>query len=289
MVTKPKARLPRRAGVLDGLDMQKFEVVETGKTDCVGTIAMITRDKIAAPTAVSLMMTDTTYLQPGQYVKKFIIVGNVLTFQRNSCINEMEGDWILFIDSDMAWQPEAVRVLVETREKFDLDILGGLCFQRGDPYQPTLYKLAPHGAHGYTYLESWPQDAAVEVDATGMAFCLIHKRVFDRILRKATGEGFTDDFEERKKQRPAPFFRWEEEWGEDFLFCREAVAAGCRIFVDTSVKIAHVGEQAITEATFFREVAFRDPKATEFREAVLAEIGEKILTRDEALEKLAWK
>ncbi len=288
MTTQPKARHPRRAGVTDGLEMEKFEIVEAGKSECVGTIAMITRDKIAAPTAVSLMMTDTTYLKPGQYIKKFIIVGNVLTFQRNSCINEMEGDWILFIDSDMAWQPEAVRVLVETREKFDLDILGGLCFQRGDPYQPTMYKLAPHGAHGYTYMEKWPEDSAVEVDATGMAFCLVHKRVFDRILQAQAKESF-GTFEERQKQRPAPFFRWEEEWGEDFLFCREAVAAGCRIFVDTSVKIAHVGEQAITEATFLREIAFRDPQASEFRAAVLAEIDQEILTREEALEKLGWK
>jgi len=274
--------------MMDGLDMQKFEVHENGKTECVGTIAMITRDKIAAPTAISLMMTDTTYLQPGQYIKKFIIVGNVLTFQRNSCINEMEGDWIVFIDSDMAWQPEAIRVLVETQAKFDLDIVGGLCFQRGEPYQPTLYREAPHGEHGYTFIERWDPDAAVEVDATGMAFCLIHKRVFDRILRANTDEGFPD-FEERQKMRPAPFFRWEEEYGEDFLFCREAKTAGNRIFVDTSVKIAHVGEQAITEATFLREIAFRDPDASSFRAAVLAEIDEKILTRDEALERLGWK
>ena len=287
MVRKPKA--PRGAGIIDGLDMEILEVHENPvyAQECVGTVAMVARGTVAAATAVSLMMDDRTYLKPGQYIKRFIIVGNILTFQRNQCINEMEGDWILFIDSDMVWQPEATRVLVETREKVDLDMVGGLCFQRGDPYQPTMYKMAANDTHGYTFIEKWPADAAVEVDATGMAFCLIHKRVFDRILTKGKAGPFPE-FEDRKGQRPAPFFRWEEEYGEDFLFCREAKASGSKIFVDTSVKVGHVGEIVITEETFLREIAFRSEAASAFREAVLEEIGETVLTREEAMEKVGW-
>ena len=287
---KPKALRSRRAGIVNGLDMEILEVHENPiySQQCVGTVAMVTRGTVAAATAVSLMMDDRTYLKPGQYIKRFIIVGNILTFQRNQCINEMEGDWILFIDSDMVWQPEATRVLVDTREKFDLDMVGGLCFQRGDPYQPTMYKMAADDNHGYTFLERWPEDAAVEVDATGMAFCLIHKRVFDRILTEHNAGPFPE-FRDRKGKRPAPFFRWEEEYGEDFLFCREAKASGSKIFVDTSVKIGHVGEQIITEGTFLREIVFRDEAASAFREAVLEEIGEKVMTREEAMEKVGWK
>ena len=265
---------------------------------CAGTIAMVTRDKVAAQTAISMMMQDMGWLKPDEYHKRFIIQGNVLTFQRNECINQMEGDWILFVDSDMVWQPQAMRVLIETREKFDLDIVGGLCFQRSDPYQPTLYKLAQNAPisgvdanwSGYTFMERWPEDAAVEVDATGMAFCLIHRRVFDRILMHTVGEAFPD-YEERKGQAPAPFFRWEGELGEDFLFCREAKATGSRIFVDTAVKVGHIGDQIITEETFLREIAFRDPDAEAFRADVLAGVGEQVMTRDEALERLGvkWK
>ena len=279
--------------------MSVLEVHENRVDKCVGTMAMVTRSTVAAATAVSLMMTDLTYLGPGEYVKRFIVVGNILTFQRNLCVNEMEGDWVLFIDSDMVWQPEAVRVLVETQRKFDLDIVGGLCFQRSDPYQPTMYKKAPHGEHGYTFLERWPEDSAVEVDATGMAFCLIHKRVFDRILQAKAGVGFgefSDVVAEdgtlikgRSGQKPAPFFRWEEEYGEDFLFCREAKSVGARVFVDTAVKVGHVGDQVITEETFLREIAHRPEAATEFRAAVLAEIGEKVMTRAEARTRIGWE
>lgn len=261
--------------------IEAHENPEVAKT-CRGTIAMVTRDNVAAQTAMSWLMTDMSFLGPGEYTLRYIVQGNVLVFQRNECIQKMDGDWVLFLDSDMTWQPDAIKRIVETRDRFDLDILGGLCFQRGEPHQPTLYVNGSHG--GYTFMEKWPEDAAIEVDATGMAFCIIHKRVFDKILRHHTGEGFPE-LDERMRMSPPPFFTWDGEFGEDFRFCRDAKAAGCRIFVDTSIKIGHVGQQVITEKTFMRELAFRSDEQQAFREAQLEAIGLEALKREEALEK----
>ena len=108
---------------------------------------------------------------------------------------------------------------------------------------------------------------------------------FDRILRKNTGEGFPD-LATRETMVPPPFFRWQGEYGEDFLFCREAQEAGCRIFVDTSVKVGHIGPTTVNEETFFREVAFRTPEEQDFRTAQLAEIGHTAITPAKAREKL---
>lgn len=284
--TKPKRR-GARTGIIDGTEMTVLQINENPELSkkCVGTIAMVTRDRVTAPTAISMLMTDLSFMGVGEYVQRFIIQGNVLVFQRNECIQKMDGDWILFIDSDMTWQPDAIKTLVMTREKFDLDIVGGLCFQRSAPYQPTMYVKAANAEHGYTFLEKWDEDTAIEVDATGMAFCLIHKRVFDRILVQQTGEGFPD-LDTRKQMVPPPFFRWTGEYGEDFLFCREAKESGSRIFVDTAVKIGHVGDQMITEETFFREIAFRHPDAQSFREAQLASVGFTAMTPSQARERL---
>jgi glycosyltransferase involved in cell wall biosynthesis len=246
---------------------------------------MVTRDFVAAPTAISMMMTDLSFLSSDEYVQRYIVQGNVLVYQRNMCIQMMDGDWILFIDSDMAWQPGAIKTLVETREKFDLDMVGGLCFQRSAPYQPTMYMKAPTPDLGYTFLEEWDEDAAVEVDATGMAFVLIHKRVFDRILQANVGEPFLD-LEERKNHQPQSFFKWNGKLGEDFQFCHEAQDAGCRIFVDTSVKVDHLGISAINEESFLREITFRTDQQQEFREWQLGEIGQKAITRERARERL---
>jgi len=275
--------------VVKGPDMEMFRINEDRAPEdrCVGTLAMVTRDRIAAPTAISWLMTDYSFLGPHEYVSRYIIQGHVLTAQRNECINRMDGEWIMFLDDDMTWQPSAVKDLVQTREKFNVDILGGLCFQRGTPYQPTLYMEARDGGNGYTYMERWPEDTAIEVDATGMAFVIIHRRVFDRILLHRTGETFPTR-EEREHMPPPPFFRWEGQYGEDFQFCRDARESGCRVFVDTSVKIGHIGEQTITERQFLEQVALRDDETQAIRGAQLGQLNLLPVEREEAKEKLGW-
>ena len=284
---KPKTRRARKVGIHDGTEMEVLQINENlpAGAKCVGTIAMVTRDNVAAQTTISWMMDDRSYLAEGEFVQRYIVQGNVLVHQRNECINKMDGDWILFIDSDMVFQPSAIKTLIETQVKFNLDMVGGLCFQRAAPYQPTLYVKAKEAEHGYTFLESWDEDSAVEVDASGMAFMLIHRRVFDRILQHWTGEDFPD-LETRKHMPPPPFFTWGGEYGEDFMFCRQAKEAGCRVFVDTSVKIGHVGQAIVTEEMFLREIAFRTEEEQKFREWQLDSVGYKAITRERAKEKL---
>ena len=282
-MTKRRRRID---GIVDGTEMTVLQVNEPPGKRCVGTIAMVTRDTVTAPTAISFLMTDMSFLAPDEYVQRFIIQGNVLVFQRNECIQKMDGDWILFVDSDMAWQPDAIKTLVETQAKFDLDMVGALCFQRMPPFQPTLYMSAADEEHGYTFLEEWPEDAAVEVDATGMAFCLIHRRVFDRILQASIGQDFPS-LEERQLLPPPPFFKWGGEYGEDFLFCREAKATGSKVFVDTSIKVDHMGMTAINESSFLREITFRNDEQQAFREWQLGTIGQEAITRERARERLS--
>jgi hypothetical protein len=274
-----------RPGIIDGTEMRVLQGNVPG-AKCVGTIAMCTRDTVSAQTAISWMMDDRQgYLGPGEYALRYIVQGNVLVHQRNQCVRDMDGDWILFIDSDMVFQPNAIKEIIEVREKYDFDMLGALCHQRMEPYQPTVYRKAADDAHGYTFLEQWEDGAAVEVDATGMAFCLIHKRVFDRILQANIGQGLPP-LEERKQMPPPPFFRWEGEYGEDFDFCQQAKATGSRIYVDTTIEIGHVGQHTITRDTFLKEIAFRPPEAQAFRVNQLAAIGEKAMTPEQALDEI---
>jgi hypothetical protein len=280
-MTKPQGMTP---GIYDGTEMTVLKGNDPG-AHCVGTIAMCTRDNVSAQTALSWMMDDRmSYLKPGQFALRYIVQGNVLTFQRNQCVRDMDGDWLLFIDSDMVFQPKAIMEIIATREKFDFDMLGGLCHQRMAPYQPTVYRQTPDGT-GYTYLEQWQEGAAVEVDATGMAFCIIHKRVFDRILQKSVGQDLPP-LEERRRMPPPPFFRWDGGFGEDFDFCQRAKASGSRIYVDTTIDIGHVGHHIINRETFLREVAFRTDEAQVFRAKQLTGIDEQALTRDTALDEL---
>jgi hypothetical protein len=261
-------------------ELQIYKGHREGNT--VGTIAMCTRDRIAAGTVISWMMSDRhTYLAPDENIGLFIIQGHVLTLQRNECIRNMEGDWIIFIDDDMTFQPDAIRRLVETQQEHDLDMVGALCFQRGEPYQPTLYMRESATAGNYVFLEDWERDSVVEVDATGMAFVLITKR----LLLKIAGE-FPDRMQ-RQAGRPPSYFRWDEKgFGEDMTFCQDVKKAGGKIFVDTSIKTGHIGEITITEENFLRELADRPDETSEMRQQVNDKMGLPTVYAVQAMEKL---
>lgn len=262
-------------------EIQIYRGKREGKT--VGTIAMCTRDKISAGTVISWLMADRhTYLAPDENIGLFIIQGHVLTLQRNECIRNMEGDWIIFIDDDMTFQPDAIRRLVETRNEHDLDMVGGLCFQRGEPYQPTLYMRESATEGNYVFLEDWERDSVVEVDATGMAFVLITKR----LLTQIAGE-FPDREHRLTKSKPPAYFRWDEKgFGEDMTFCQDVKQAGGRIFVDTSIKTGHISETTITEKSFLRELAERPDDVSELRQSINDKMGLPTVYAAEAAKKL---
>lgn len=228
----------------------------------VGTIAMCTRDKIAAGTAISWLLSDRMSFmsEPTDYVAQYIVQGHVLTQQRNECIHRMQGDWIIFIDDDMTFQPEAIKQLVETQRQYDFDMVGGLCFQRGDPFQPTMYMREAPTNGNYVFLEDWDDGGIVEVDATGLAFVLITKRLLEAIA------GEFPSWEERQKRKAPAYFRWDEKgFGEDLTFCQDVKKAGGRIFINTAIKTGHIGEHVITEKTFFHGLMERPAEATEMR------------------------
>lgn len=273
-----------RPGIVDGTEMLVLQG-HVPEQRCVGTIAICTRDTVSAQTAISWKMDrQQEYLKPGEFALNYIVQGNVLVHQRNQCVAAMDGDWLLFIDSDMVFQPGAIADIIATREKYDFDMLGALCHQRMAPYQPTVYVTAPGGL-GYTFLETWPEGAALQVDATGMAFIIIHKRVFDRILMDNTGHPLPP-LEERLRKPPPPFFRWEDGFGEDFNFCQQAIASGSRVHVDTTIEVGHVGQHIITRETFLREIVFRSDEAQTFREKQLRDVGQRALSQHEALSEL---
>jgi hypothetical protein len=261
-------------------EMTIFQAQSEGRT--IGTIAMCTRDKLSAGTAISWLMSDrSSFLSTGENISQYIVQGHVLTLQRNECIQRMEGDWIIFVDDDMTWQPDAFARLVAIQRDLDLDMVGALCFQRGEPHQPTLYMRESPTEGQYVFLEDWEDGSLVEVDATGMAFVLITKRLLAAIA------GEFPSIEERRRRRPPSYFRWDEKgFGEDLTFCQDAKKAGARLFVDTGIKTGHVSEMTVTHETFLSQLIQRPGDVTEMRREINDRLGLPTLNRDQALAKM---
>lgn len=139
---------------------------------------------------------------------------------------------LLWIDDDMVFRGDAVPRLIA----HDLPIVGGLCYNRHHPYNPVMLYEPPKGCEsvGYLFRYEWPQPPGLlEVDATGAAFLLTKREVFEKIAESLKpGEGPFDQIE----------------WGEDVSFCKRARAAGYKVMVDTSIEVGHVGEVVVAEA-----------------------------------------
>jgi len=259
--------------------MQLFKITYPGQV--IGTICFPVRDHLAAATVTALIGTDLrSWLPEGATVSHQIIQGNNLVLSRNEAVQRMQGDWLVFIDDDMVWQPDAVKNLVTTALEEDLDILGGLCFRRSAPFQPTLYMREGPTSGAYNFLERWDTDI-IEVDATGMAFIYISKRALETMAGSPM-----PPLSVRESLGPPNFFRWEGQLGEDLRFCQEAKAAGLRIFVDTRIEIGHVAERIVGHREFLVELAMRDNELWTAREKVNKEMGLPTVSPFEAQDRL---
>jgi GT2 family glycosyltransferase len=247
----------------------------------LGTIAIPVRDSLKTATVMSLLHSDFSFAVERGGVHRIFVQGSILTTQRNELIQRMRGNWILFIDDDMTFPPDAIQKLVQTRDEHDLDVVSGLCFRRSYPFQPTLYFREQPTSGLYQSLEYWEEGEVIEVDATGMAFCLVTKRAIERIA------GPFPPLEERLAGGPPPtFFTWTGIKGEDIQFCEDLKATGSKIFVDTAVQIGHIAEVEITARNFWQAIAEREKEAEQRLRRNNRRFGIKVMTAREARKRL---
>ncbi len=250
--------------------------------NAIGTVAIPVRDHINTATATALLHTDWSFLKPGEFVERAVIQGNILTLQRNEAVSRMAGDWLIFIDDDMVWDADVIGRLIASREEVDADIMGALCYRRSAPHQPTMFMRETATSGGYNYLEDWGTDL-VEVDATGMAFVIIHKRVFEALTQAPM-----PPVELRKALGPSAFFKWSGVLGEDLRFCQEAKEKGCRIFVDTRIEVGHMAEVEIRRKHFLMEAVGRTEEEFTARREINTKMGLPTLSFKRIQELLGW-
>ena len=156
------------------------------------------------------------------------------------------GEWLLWVDADMAWTPADVAAILEVADPTERPVVGGLCFgMMTERMWPTIYQWAelPEGLTTVR-VGQYPRDAVVQVAATGAAFLLIHRSVLERMR----DHGFSRAF---------PFFQETEHLGkpvgEDLTFCIRCGLLGIPVHVHTGVRIGHHKSHLLTEAGFLAQ------------------------------------
>lgn len=194
-------------------------------------IAVPCMDSVPAVFAQSLAMLQKT--------------GNVaVAFQLSSLIYdsrnqlgkkavEMGADLVLWLDSDMVFEPNLLVDMVKTLEDNKLDILSGIYYRRREPYDPVFYKethVSPAGQISVTKWEGELPTELFEIGSCGFGCVLMRTQVlFDCMAR------FRDMFSPIGKS------------GEDIAFCVRAAECGYKIWADPSISLGHASHTIVTK------------------------------------------
>ena len=161
-----------------------------------------------------------------------------------SKVVESDVDWLLWIDTDMGFAATALYELLAVADPTERPVVGGLCFAarqfahdgmngfRTRP-APTIYDWVDvDGVKRFVSTPMYPVNELVECKATGSAFVLVHRTVFERI-----GDGWYD----RLRGTDGSLL------GEDISFCVRLGTAGIPIHVHTGVRTTHLKPQWLGE------------------------------------------
>lgn len=153
------------------------------------------------------------------------------------------GEWLLWVDADMQWDPSAVDLLIAAADPVSRPIVGGLCFGMMDGQLfPTIYQWAEIGGEVTTVrLGGYPPNTVMQVAATGAAFILIHRTALERIAERGFSKAFPFFQETELAGKPV---------GEDLTFCIRAGLVGLPVYVHTGALIGHHKSQLLTEDMF---------------------------------------
>jgi len=184
--------------------------------------------------------------RPIQYEFYFYTVGRLLTAMAREKLveNAISGgvDYILMYDDDMLLPANFMELMIEDIEKKpEIDILAPLAFMRNPPHYAVMYTTI----EGYdqkshqpyfinNFVKKYPKNTLVECDAVGFGSVLIK---MDMIKRMSS-----------------PYFMSTTGTGEDIYFCTMAKQhANARIFMDTRIKLGHLGAPRIIDEDYFED------------------------------------
>lgn len=168
-------------------------------------------------------------------------------------------EWILYIDSDISWEPEHVTTLLDDAIKQKAFVVAGTYNNfyttcHFDGMSPVIFEwvngrnqwtksrgkgkhdhLMPIGAEKWEELKAEYSPALVPVTSVGTGFLLIHRSVLTRM----------------KETIPPPRLWFDEpvingySTGEDLAFCLRASLLGFQVYANPNVHVTHVKELAI--------------------------------------------
>lgn len=161
-------------------------------------------------------------------------MGSLVYVARNALAEtavKSESDWVLWLDSDMVFNPDLMERLFQTAQKENADFVTGVYYRRVEPYTPTLFETLELGdAPTWSNVDDVP-DHPFKVAGCGFGAVLMNTQVIFDVCGKFGANPFT------------PM----QEMGEDLAFCWRARQCGYDIVADPTISLGHMGHTLVTK------------------------------------------
>lgn len=188
---------------------------------------------------------------------------------------ESKSDWLMFIDVDLQIKVEHIARLWLHATKENRKIVCGIY---------AMKKLAPRFVANWINGEVPDKNGAVKVSESGTGCMVIHRSVFEAMIKKFPQIEYTTDFNHASGTRQEwDFFAvgpYKYESGlvrylsEDWMFCQRARDIGIDVWADTKIQIRHMGNMVYP------------PEQSEMEEAVAGWLGMQAPGFHENLKKI---
>lgn len=166
--------------------------------------------------AIAFQMSSLIYMARNELAMKAIHMG---------------ADYILWLDSDMVFEPDLMTRLFESLKANDADFVSGLYFKRFPPYEPVAYSKFDI-VDDETIVEKMTEVPKTVTAVGGVGFGCV---LMSTALALAVYNEYNTMF--------APIGNV----GEDIAFCYRAQTLGYKVLLDPSIRCGHVGHYVVTE------------------------------------------
>lgn len=139
-----------------------------------------------------------------------------VAMNRNKAVQNMQGDWLFFLDDDQTFEPDVLLKLLDR----SVDVIQALTPARVPPFAPHAYRwidndfrqAAPHEV---------PETGISEWDAVACGCMLIRKHVLEAI-------------------EPPWFAVSPDGRTDDLYFCKKVREKGFRVYIDSDTRCGHM-------------------------------------------------
>ena len=183
--------------------------------------------KITVETARALLNEQAAAALTGDEVSVRFVPGcSLITQARNHAVRDFilsDADKMVFVDSDVAWEPGSVIKLAKYEEDF---VGGGYRYKAEEENYPV----------GFLPKPVFPKEnGLIEVASLPGGFLALSRNVFDRLRAAHKNRGYR--FQDLNFHA---FFHCPPGDGEDGAFCRDWTDLGEKIWLDPNLTLTHV-------------------------------------------------